>query len=127
MFVVPTHTGPSPIHGVGVFAGAPIPQGRVIWRYIPTLDRRWAPGEATEIPPEVRALIGHHVYKLAGCLCYDADNARYTNHSDTPNTRLEGPDTIVATVDIAAGEELTIDYWSFEQDWEPEEFLTQGG
>ncbi len=45
------------------------------------------------------------------------DNARFWNHSDTPNTKYimhgDGIGAMVATMDIPAGTELTSDYREF--------------
>jgi hypothetical protein len=57
--------------------------------------------------------------KKSGRYVLPADNGKYFNHSDAPNTRshyTDGEDEVVtrATQDIRAGEELTDDYSSFE-------------
>ncbi len=50
------------------------------------------------------------------------DDARYFNHSDTPNTRGEesedGYGETYALRDIEAGEELTGDYNEFDEDFD---------
>lgn len=50
-----------------------------------------------------------------------ADNARFFNHSDNPNTHVvEDPEdeetADVASKDIQIGEELTVDYREFDAD-----------
>ena len=42
-----------------------------------------------------------------------SDDAKYMNHSDTPNTRTEGHQT-VATADIQPGQEITCNYFEFD-------------
>lgn len=38
MLLIPATPRPSTIHGIGLFADAPIPKGTVIWRFSPGLD-----------------------------------------------------------------------------------------
>lgn len=91
-------TGPSTIHGTGVFATAPIREGDVIGRYEgdPTTDD------------------GPHV------LWVETDDGdwegidgtgvlRFLNHSRTPNVEFDGPE-LSALRDIAPGEELLFHY-----------------
>ena len=55
-----------------------------------------------------------------GVLC--ADDARFMNHSDRPNTHSgtdeRGYVTTIASRDIRAGEEITCDYYEFDTDAE---------
>jgi SET domain-containing protein len=116
MLLVPVRLGPSPIHGLGVFAVEPIPAGTVVWRFTPGFDLDLDPAILDAQPPHFRAVMLHYGYldpRLSRfVLC--SDDARFINHSDTPNLRTDlsaephGVD--VAARDIAAGEELTIDY-----------------
>ena len=89
----------SPIHGRGLFATEAIPAGSHIGRY----DGRrtgedgmhvlWVEGDAAE--------------EWVG---YDGTNVlRFMNHSKQPNAEMDGQD-LYAGRDIAAGEEITIDY-----------------
>lgn len=114
---------PSRIHGSGLFADEPVAAGAVIWRFDPEIDQRWRPG--TPPPPEALAGSIHHVYKLDGWFYFDGDAARYTNHADEPNSRVDEAGRVVAVRDIAPGEELTLDYAGFEQDWSHEDLLTE--
>lgn len=102
-------TGPSPIHGTGLFALDAVAAGAVVWAFDPAVDR-----------------VQHHA--PCGCLrdwawrerdgawVLPGDDARYMNHSARPNVRSGGgrarPDTAARI--IAAGEELTIDYAVFD-------------
>ena len=49
----------------------------------------------------------HRLGLVAQELIYDD---RYTNHSDNPNTGMEGCDDMIALRDIHPGEEITCDY-----------------
>ena len=74
--------------------------------------------------PHVQEFFAHYGYLDRNVkriiLCFD--DARFVNHSDTPNVATDyaqdsyGLD--VALRDIAAGEELTMDYGGFEESGE---------
>jgi SET domain-containing protein len=121
MLMVKTRLGPSDIAGIGLFAAEDIPKGTVTWRFMPAYDRLLTEADIDMLPEPARSNILDHVYLDATSnqfvLC--ADNARFMNHADDPNTAgvhepgsIEGFD--VATRDIAAGEELTCDYRTFD-------------
>ena len=121
MLLVPTRLAQSPIHGFGVFAVAPISKGTPVWRFTTGLDMEFAPDIVDTLPEHVRAFFSHYGYLDRNMkrivLCFD--DARFVNHSDTPNIVTDyaqdpyGLD--VALRDIAAGEELTMDYAGFEE------------
>jgi len=121
MLLVPTRLAQSPIHGFGVYAAAPIPKGTPVWRFERGLDMEFDPGIVETLPEHVRTFFSHYGYLDRNVkriiLCFD--DARFVNHCDTPNVATDyaqdsyGLD--VALRDIAAGEELTMDYGGFEE------------
>ena len=121
MLLVRTRVGPSSIHGLGVFAEEPIAAGAPVWEFTPGWDLEHDPAEVERLPPHVRAFLSHFGYvdpHLGGRVVLCFDHARYMNHSDAPNVAPDyargrhGPD--FAARDIAAGEELTVDYGLFD-------------
>lgn len=120
MLRVPARLAPSAIHGLGVFAVEAIAAGTEIWRFTPGLDRDLTPGEVAAFPADIRVWLDHYAYldRWLGRWILCVDEARFMNHSDRPNTRQEreadpyGVDS--AARDIAAGEEITCDYRTFE-------------
>jgi hypothetical protein len=119
--MVKTRLKPSSIAGIGLFADEDIPKGTVTWRFMPAYDRLLTEVELDEIPEPARSSLLDHVYldAASGLYVLCADNARFMNHSDDPNTAgvhekgaIEGYD--IATRDIEAGEELTCDYRIFD-------------
>jgi SET domain-containing protein len=124
MLLVPTRLGPSPIHGIGVFALSPISAGTAVWRFHPGLDLDLDPELAHTLPEHVRGFLTHFAYidRYINRLILCFDNGRFVNHSDEPNIHCDysqcrfGLD--IASRDIAAGEEITTDYSDFE-DLEP--------
>lgn len=122
MLRVPTHLRPSTIHGIGAFAAGGIPAGAEVWRFSPGFDLDLDPSVVEGLPQHLRDWFAHfgyvdyHLGRLIVCL----DDARFINHSSTPNLRSDysadpyGPD--FAARDIEAGEELTADYAEFERE-----------
>lgn len=120
MLLVPTRLAPSTIHGLGVFAAMPIGKGTAVWRFEAGLDMEFAPDIVEALPKHVREFFSRYGYIDRNLnrliLCFD--DARFVNHSDAPNVTTDyardshGLD--VALRDIAAGEELTMDYAGFE-------------
>lgn len=95
-------SGPSAIHGTGVFATASIAKGALIGHYT---------GRPT-------AVDGTHVLWVeadeGGWQAIDGTGVlRFLNHSRSPNAEFDGPD-LYALRDIEAGEEILFDYG---EDW----------
>jgi len=121
MLLVKTEVKLSPIHGLGVFAAEFIPDGTVTWRYLDGFDQR-LPESILNIlsrPAKEQFLKYSYVDPTTGLYELCADDARFFNHSETPNTAgvPTGEDSDIATRDINIGEELTCDYRTFDRDW----------
>jgi hypothetical protein len=117
----------SPIHGSGVYARAPIPQGTRIIEYV---GERITKAEALrrEKHRQERQRRGGDdcVYIFELNRRYDLDGrrrgnvARLINHSCAPNCRSEtvrGHVWIIAQREIPVGEELTFDYGYAYNEW----------
>ena len=116
MFRVPTQVGPSPIAGVGVFTSEFIPAGTVLWDFTPGVDVRLDPAVVAAIPEPLGSMIRTYCFEEAdGQLVLCGDNARFMNHSFTPNCDDSGSVT-TAFRDIEPGEELTCDYRGFDEE-----------
>ena len=121
MLLIPTRLAPSSIHGFGVFTLAPIAKGTPVWRFAKDLDMEFGPDIVDGLPEHVRTFFSHYGYLDRNVqriiLCFD--DARFVNHSDTPNIATDyaqdryGLD--VALRDIAADEEITMNYEDFER------------
>jgi SET domain-containing protein len=109
---------PSPVHGIGVFALCDIPKGC-------TEIFSKNTGEWIKVPiAEVEKLPAHSRNLVETYCLYDADNyyvadygfklmdlVNYLNHSSSPNlASVNEGQYFIATKDIAAGEELLVDY-----------------
>jgi len=113
----------SPIHGTGCFAAEDIAKGQVVWRLEPDFDVIIPCDEIPAMPESARWFLDTwgYVTEIDGqrvcILC--GDHAKHMNHSDTPNCSdifLDGVSVNVALRDIAAGEELTCNYYDFDLD-----------
>ena len=113
---------PSPVHGLGVFALIAIPAGACDLFAPMTAEWPAVPlAEIARLPAHVRKLIDTYCLQDAGVAYLPpngftiVDLVVYLNHSDAPNLRqMDGGSYFVTLRDIAAGEELLIDYGSFE-------------
>ncbi len=121
MLMVKTRLGASSIAGIGLFADEDIPAGTITWRFIPGFDQLFSDSEIDTLPEPSRSEMRTYTYKhdATGKNVYCLDNARFMNHADSPNTKgihaeggIDGFD--IATRDIAKGEELTCDYYTFD-------------
>ncbi len=115
MFRVPTFLGSSSIHGFGVFTAGPLPGGTLLWEFTPGVDQALREDELQAFPPSWREWFERYCYlNDEGLYIFCGDNARFMNHSPTPNCDDSGILTVTLR-DIAAGEELTCDYRSFDR------------
>ena len=114
MMLVKNYVAPSSIQGVGVFAGENIEQGTRIYEFVEGVDivmtREQAIAYGAEFARFMR--IFAYVDPIDRTMVISVDNSRFMNHSDQPNT---GWDEHFgwATRDIAKGEEITCDYFTF--------------
>ena len=122
MLLVRTTLGPSTIDGagIGLFAAEPIAAGRMVWRYDALIDHRIPLEQAVPraaVDPIFRALLSRCAYighSDPTTYLWSGDDGRFMNHSPTPNLQVDPDDeSTVALRDIAAGEELFVDYDGF--------------
>ena len=121
MLLVPTRLGMSPIEGIGLFATGFIAKGTKTWRFMSGYDQLFSPEQVAALPEPARSELRRYIYLDARSANYVfcLDNARFMNHTATPNTEGVYPADQpygydIATRDIQAGEELTCDYREFD-------------
>ena len=123
MLLVKTRIDLSKIHGIGLFADEFIRKGTVTWRFLDGFDLRLPESILGMLSAPAREQFLKYTYvdPVSGLYELCADDARFFNHSDEPNTASVqlSPDEEVdmATRDINQGEELTCDYRTFDRDW----------
>jgi len=122
MMLIKTRVQPSAIHGMGLFAVEFIPRGTPIWRFQTGFDQEFSPEQCAAWPLLAREYLRWFgfVSKANGHVVLSGDHACFMNHSAAPNTGARpdatAPITTVALRDIAAGEEITCDYFAFDAD-----------
>ena len=120
MMLIKTRVRPSGIHGMGLFAVDAVPRGTAVWRFETGFDREFSAGEFAALPDEAQQHLRWFAFvdAVGGNWVLSGDHACFMNHSATPNTGATPdappPITTVALRDIAAGEELTCDYFAFD-------------
>ncbi len=126
MLLVNTTVKPSQLGGLGLFATHTIFKGTVTWRFTPKFDIEFVFDEVRDLPKPIQEFLATYAYYHKGKQRYIlvTDNDRFINHSDHPNIGI-GEDTPdeegfeYALRDIKDGEELTVDYRSFDDRHDP--------
>ncbi len=120
MLLIPVRADRSLIHGLGLFATAPIAAGTPVWRFQPGFDQVFHAREFEALPAPAQAHLRHFGF-LDGARerwVLDGDLAIFMNHSVEPNTGAPGADGVAdvttALRAIGAGEEITCDYRAFD-------------
>ncbi len=121
MLLVKTFLAKSKISGIGCFADQPISKGQVTWRRDHQWDIAFKPDYVGKLPDFQQEFIKHFGYfeKRHGLWIVCLDNCRFYNHSRKPNMVDHNPYEDRAARDIEAGEEITIDYTTFDGREEP--------
>lgn len=122
MMLIETKVRPSSIHGMGLYTVQAVPRGTPIWRFEPGFDHDFSPSQFAALP----ALAQRHtrwfcfVSRHDGHVILSGDHACFINHSLSPNTGAlpdaKPPVTTVALRDLAAGEEITCNYYDYDAD-----------
>lgn len=122
MFLTRTKAKNSAIHGLGCFTEEALKKGQLVWEFLEGMDARVRMDRVAGYPAAVREFLKVYGYVDARngeryqILC--GDDARFMNHSTTPNIVDLADGSSVAARDIAVGEELTCDYSTFDADFE---------
>ncbi len=121
MLTILASAKPSKIHGVGLFADEFIPKGTVTWRFDPKWDIVFPKDEVEKMPEHQKRLIQLVAYfsEKRQAYIYSIDDSRFLNHSTRSNHDVlpasrEEELCNIANRDIQVGEELTVDYRTFD-------------
>ena len=120
--LIETCVQPSGIHGLGLFAVRPVPRGAPIWRFEPGFDQDFSPARFAALPPPAQRHTRwfSFVRRDDDHVILSGDHACFMNHSPSPNTGAPPgatpPVVTQALRDIAAGEEITCNYYEFDAD-----------
>ncbi len=121
MLQVKTYLAPSKINGLGLHATEDIPKGTIIWT-LSGSDTILNQNQVDCLFKIEKAFIDKYAYKHNSLYYLCTDDARFMNHSSTPNTDDTTTESTVALKDILAGEEITCNYASFDDEFNPNEF-----
>jgi SET domain-containing protein len=119
MLLIKTFIGPSPIDGMGLFAGEDIPKGQIVWELNKSIDRIYTQEDLLQFHPIALAFAKKYWCFWKGLVLAPGDDARFLNHSENPNMKdlsIGFEDGTVAARDIVMGEELTSDYRNYDED-----------
>ena len=111
MLIVQHSTGPSKIHGTGVFCNEKVKKTQLVWVYDETVDEEIGIEDLLSMPePVVNMFMRHACYvKHRQTFVMGLDGDYFMNHSDNPNLFDDGR-YMYAARDIEPGDELTCDY-----------------
>lgn len=119
MLIVKHRVGISPIQGLGVFCEENISKGQIIWKQSHLTEIKytiddWAKVKQ-ELAPECFKQFEKYSYKFKNIYYLCIDNSQFMNHGvDTANMYSdETNNTMVASRNISAGEELICNYFEF--------------
>ena len=123
MLLVKTKVKESKIHGLGLFADEFIPKATEVWRFTPRFDLKFTREQILAFPKTLQVYIYKYSWrgKKSKLYCFASDNGKFFNHSENPNvisqhTENEEEVVTIAAGDIEAGEEITDNYNSFEEE-----------
>lgn len=117
MLLIKTKLKSSSIEGLGVFAEEFVPTGTKIGEWDDNLDRTIPINYVLSLNPTIQNTLFKYAYKEGKYYKLNTDNMRFFNHSNNPNTKQEMTSDW-ATKDIQIGEEITCNYFSFDEDAE---------
>jgi hypothetical protein len=115
MLLINASAGRSRIHGKGLIARELIPAGTLVWALKRGFDVELTKAQFEDLSPNARDQVARYIYTdvATGNYILCSDDAKYMNHSDSPNTKTEGHRT-VAIADIQPGQEITCNYYEFD-------------
>jgi len=121
MLLVKTKVKPSPIHDLGLFADEDIPKGTTVWKFSPGLDLEIPPADFEKLEQYEKEVILFSGFcsKKSNKHHLSFDNTRFINHSPEGNVSIDkSVDDIeyplIAVKDIKKGEEITQNYFEFD-------------
>ncbi len=123
MLLIKATVKPSKTHGLGLFADEDILKGARIWKFSPGLDLEILKTDFEKLSQAEKDIILFYGFlsKKTDCYHLSFDNVRFMNHAKEGNVVIDQTvdDTeypLIARKDIQAGEELTQNYFEFDDD-----------
>jgi len=118
MLKIKTKLGASNIAGIGLFAAEFVAKDSIIWEYDPIYDKVYTQEEFDNAVDLYKQFLTTYCFRFIDKYYLCIDNARFFNHSDSPNCYSSDFNEMQlgftrALRDIQPGEELTDDYTGF--------------
>jgi len=105
-----------PNAGLGLFTAEDVKKGEIVWYNTPESEIIYTEEEFNNLPLRFKLNISKYVYKYKGVYHLNLDDSRHYNHSNTPNTEEDSLGNYIASRDITKDEELTCNYFDFNDD-----------
>jgi hypothetical protein len=102
--------------GLGLFAKEYVKAGSVIWRFVDGFDVKVHVSKLGDLLPVQRSYVETYFWREGEYLYTSCDNSVFQNHSVNANSGPKGED-MVALKDIFPGEEILVNYESFDDDF----------
>ena len=115
MLLIDTYLDKSPIQGIGVFSKENIKKGRKIKERRPEFEIKFDRKNLPQMPLAFANFIHTHSWEdEEDMYVVGIDNEKYMNHSTDPSVDDDG----YALKNINIGDEITIDYRDFDDNFE---------
>lgn len=118
MFKVRVYIKESPNKGHGVFSKDFIPKGTIVWEFVEGFDIKVHKSQLDRLDEVQKEAVLKYFWREGDHLYSSCDCSMFQNHSDDPNSVSFGDSQMAASRDIQPGEEITVDYSDFDEDFE---------
>lgn len=118
MLLVETYIDNSPGKGKGLFSKNFILKGTTIWEFVEGFDIKVHKDKYELLSQVQKDYIDMYFWKQDDYLYSSCDYSNFQNHSYTPNSIDNGKGGMMAVRDIQPGEEITVNYFEFDDDFE---------
>lgn len=109
MLTIKTYIAPSELQGNGLFAAEAVKKGAIVHIHEPDFEKEFTVPQYNAMTERQKLFLDTYAVYENGTYTIDIDEAKYINHSDTPNVQFN-EEHGVALKDMYIGEEITCDY-----------------
>jgi len=117
MFTVSTYIDKTKDKGFGVFAKEFIAKDTIIWEFIEGLDIKIHKDNLKKLTIIQKNFIDIYFWKEGDYYYSSCDHSIFQNHNGNPNSITSGSLYMIAAKDILVGEEITVDYSDFDDNY----------
>lgn len=117
MLKVKAYIKESPNKGHGIFSEVFIPKGTIIWEFVDGFDIKVHKNQLEILDDIQKEMISKYFWREGDYLYSSCDFSIFQNHSDNPNSVPFGKNQMIASRDIFPGDEITVNYSDFDEDF----------